>query len=487
MPGLVPPRPRPSLPSTLALLSGLALAACAGKTPAATAPAAAPAPPDTSQFTPPPLTIAAPAAATSQASANALPADVALASRAEPRRAVFDAVYGLVRDKHYDKTLGGLDWPAVRQRYEGRALGAPNDATFYRLLNEMIGELGQSHLEVMGPGSPGRASFDGDGPAAAGGAAEPGLTVRVIEGKPTITYVRPESPAARAGLHAGFVVTHIGGWATRTSGWSARPLRPIEERFFARVAFSRRLAGPPGSHVTLKYLDGSDRPSEVVLEREMPHSKSVKLGLLPPLFPEVRVSQIGNVGVLAFNLFLSEEVLPRVQSALDGFRQRGAKAVILDLRGNPGGQGAVAIPIAARLVDKPVTLGTLRFRDFDQTFTASPPMDSKPFTGRVVIITDEGSASTAEIFAAGLQESGRALIVGDTTLGAVLPSQIESLPGGAVMQYVVADFRTPKGILLEGRGVQPDRRVLETRSALLGGRDPVLDAALVTARASGSR
>jgi carboxyl-terminal processing protease len=225
----------------------------------------------------------------------------------------------------------------------------------------------------------------------------------------------------------------------------------------------------------------------VVLEREMPHSKSVKLGLLPPLFPEVRVSQIGNVGVLAFNLFLSEEVLPRVQSALDGFRQRGAKAVILDLRGNPGGQGAVAIPIAARLVDKPVTLGTLRFRDFDQTFTASPPMDSKPFTGRVVIITDEGSASTAEIFAAGLQESGRALIVGDTTLGAVLPSQIESLPGGAVMQYVVADFRTPKGILLEGRGVQPDRRVLETRSALLGGRDPVLDAALVTARASGSR
>ena len=97
----------------------------------------------------------------------------------------------------------------------------------------------------------------------------------------------------------------------------------------------------------------------------------------------------------------------------------------------------------------------------------------------MAILTDEGSASAAEILAAGLQEAKRAIVVGDTTLGAVLPSVIEALPGGAVMQYVVADFKTPKGVALEGRGVQPDRRVVETRAALRGGRDPVLDAALV--------
>ena len=74
-------------------------------------------------------------------------------------------------------------------------------------------------------------------------------------------------------------------------------------------------------------------------------------------------------------------------------------------------------------------------------------------------------------------------MVGDTTLGAVLPSILEALPGGAVLQYVVADFKTPKGTLLEGRGVQPDRRVLETRAGLRSGRDPVLDAALVAVRA----
>ena len=96
----------------------------------------------------------------------------------------------------------------------------------------------------------------------------------------------------------------------------------------------------------------------------------------------MRVSQTGDVGVLGFNLFLSEGVLPRVSNAIEGFRARGAKAVIVDLRGNPGGQGAVAIPIAARLVDKPLTLGTLQFRDFAQTFTASPSLGVKPFTGR---------------------------------------------------------------------------------------------------------
>ena len=91
------------------------------------------------------------------------------------------------------------------------------------------------------------------------------------------------------------------------------------------------------------------------------------------------------------------------------------------------------------------------------------------------------------MLAAGLQEAKRAVVVGDTTLGAVLPSVVEALPGGAVMQYVVADFKTPKGVLLEGRGVQPDRRVVETRAGLHKGRDPVLDAALVALKSMGRK
>ncbi|HEY0709735.1 MAG TPA: S41 family peptidase, partial [Polyangia bacterium] len=472
----LPPMARPlaARSAVCVLLLGSALVACAGKAPApAPVATAATQSAGNAGLAPPPLT--------TEPVAGQRPN--AAVTRQEERKAIIDAVFNLVRDKHYDKTLGGLDWPAVRKRYEPLAIGAPNDATFFRFVNQMVGELGQSHIEVSGPGAPGKVDW-GEREGSSAGAADPGLLVRIIEGKPTITFVRPDSSASRAGLKAGFVVTHIGGWEVRTSGWSARPLRPVEERFYSRVAMARRLSGPANTRVTVRYLDANDRPAEVVLEREAPKATPVKLGLLPPLYPEVRSAHVGDVGVLAFNLFLTEGVLPQVQAALEGFRKRGVRALVIDLRGNPGGQGAVAIPIAARLVQKPLTLGTLHFRDFNQTFTASPSLGVQPFLGPVVIVTDEGSASTAEMFAAGLQEGGRALVVGDTTLGAVLPSQVESLPGGAIMQYVVADFRTPKGVLLEGRGVQPNRRILETRAALLNGRDPVLEAALAATRSS---
>jgi carboxyl-terminal processing protease len=306
----------------------------------------------------------------------------------------------------------------------------------------------------------------------------------VIENRPTVTRVRPGSSADRAGLLPGFIVTHIGGRALRVTSPSQRPLRPVEERFAVRRQAQHRLMGPAGSKVSVRYLDNNDRPGEVLLGREQPAAAPVELGHLPPLYPEVRVEQRGDVGIIAFNIFLLQPVLADVKRAIEGLQARHARALILDLRGNPGGQGAMAIPIASQLVREPLTLGTLQFRDFNQVFVARPEMRAVPFTGPMAIITDEGTASASEMLAAGLQEAKRALVVGDVTLGAVLPSVIESLPGGAVMQYVVADFRTPKGVLLEGRGVQPDRRVIETRAGLQTGRDPVLDAALVAVRAA---
>jgi carboxyl-terminal processing protease len=77
-----------------------------------------------------------------------------------------------------------------------------------------------------------------------------------------------------------------------------------------------------------------------------------------------------------------------------------------------------------------------------------------------------------------MQELGRAVVVGERTAGAALPSIFQKLPTGALFQYAVADFRTPKGTLIEGRGVAPDIEVRLTRRALLKGRDPQLDAAI---------
>jgi len=280
-------------------------------------------------------------------------------------------------------------------------------------------------------------------------------------------------------LRPGYVVTDIAGKPVQASTSSTHPVRPVEERFAVRRAAARRLLGPAGTRLSLGYLDDRDQPGKAVLIRDEPHGKPVQLGHLPPLYPEVRASEMGDVGVISFNIFLIQPVLEDVKKAIARFEAHHVRAVILDLRGNPGGQGAMAIPIASLFVSQPVTLGTLKFRDFSQTLVAKPEMGGTPFTGPLAILTDEGTASAAEMLAAGLQEAKRAVVVGDASLGAVLPSVVESLPGGAVMQYVVADFKTPKGVMLEGRGVQPDRRVVETRAGLRKGRDPVLEAALV--------
>jgi len=412
----------------------------------------------------------------------------------EVRQAIFTAAWTAVRDKDFDKALVDKEWAPLRSKYEPLAMAAPDEATFYRLVNEMMGGLGQSHLEVHGPGE--TPEEDRPEPQASSsqaaaevivvgmGTGDPGVIVREIERKATVFSVRPDSSAARAGLRPGSRVTHIGGRAVADLPTSVRALRPVEERFRLRRHAARLLSGPVGTKVSVRFIDGNDQPHETMLVRDPADRPSVQVLLMPPIVPEVRTTHAGDVGIVAFNFFLLQPILAEVQKAIESFRRSGAKAIIFDLRGNPGGFGGMAIPVAARLVSREMSLGTIQFRDFANTLAVAPPLDSKPFLGKVIILTDEGSASTSEILAAGLQETKRASVVGDNTVGAALGSTIEALPGGAVMQIPVAGFKTPQGIAIEGRGVQPDRRVLETRAALLAGHDPVLDEALQLAHSA---
>jgi carboxyl-terminal processing protease len=437
---------------------------------------------------PPPFT---PLAGQSEATPAAMgPSRVQLQLREE----IFTAAWTAVRDKDFDKTLVGPDWDALRAKYQPLAMAAPDEQTFYRVLNEMLGALGQSHLEVHGPGGTPEddAGEPQSGPSQSAGevievgtdTGDPGVVVREIEGKPTVFSVRPGSSSELAGLRAGYLVTHVGGRSIFPLPPSPRPLRPVEERFRLRRHAARLLSGPVASRVSVRYLDDKDQPHEAMLTRDPPARPTVQALLMPHIVPEVRVGHVGEVGIVAFNFFLLEPILAEVEKAIEGFRRSGAKAIIFDLRGNPGGFGGMAIPVAARLVSHEMSLGTIQFRDFTNNLAVAPSLDRKPFAGKVVILTDEGSASTSEILAAGLQESRRAIVVGDGTVGAALGSTIEALPGGAVIQIPVAGFKTPKGVAIEGRGVQPDRRVLETRAALLAGHDPVLDEALQVARSA---
>src|SRR4029079_2869049 len=122
------------------------------------------------------------------------------------------------------------------------------------------------------------------------------------------------------------------------------------------------------------------------------------------------------------------------------------------------------------------SLGTMKMREGELKFIFFPQPGA--YTGTVVILVDGESASTSEIFAGGLQELGRATVIGERSVGAALPSVFQRLPTGALFQYAIADFKTPKGVLIEGRGVIPNVEVKWNRASLLNGRDIQLESAI---------
>lgn len=395
------------------------------------------------------------------------------------RVATFEKVWSTVNEKFYDPAFNGVDWQDVRVRYAPRVAAASSDAELYRLLNEMLGELKASHFAILPPSDAGvikdgpgtRLDTDGEG---WGGTA--GMTVRLIDGQPTVSAVAENGPADRAGIRPGFLLTRIGDAdlaelvaRIRKSGRSDQM-----QRLMARRTFTGLLGGIPGRTVTVGYVDGADVAGTAELVRADVAGTPMRVGEMPSVLVSFETRTLaGNIGYIRFNFFMPA-LMDRIRRELDCLRT--SSGLIIDLRDNPGGIGQMAPGIASLLIDTGASLGTMRMRRGEIRFvTYRQPWSYK---GPVVVLTDEGSASTSEILAGSLQELGRVTVVGERTLGAVLPSVVERLPNGAVLQYAVADFKTPKGVLLEGRGVEPDVPVIPTRGQLLAGGDPVLDAAI---------
>jgi carboxyl-terminal processing protease len=178
----------------------------------------------------------------------------------------------------------------------------------------------------------------------------------------------------------------------------------------------------------------------------------------------------GGAGYIRFNEFLDPvTVMPKFEAAMKEFAH--APGVILDLRGNPGGIGIMAMGIAGFFVgESGQQLGVMKMRDTTLKFTIFPRPDV--YSGKLAILLDAGSASTTEILAQGLQDLNRARIFGTRSAGAALPSDIIRLPNGDGFQYPTASFTSVKGRVLEGNGVTPN---VEVQPA--AGRDAVIDAA----------
>ncbi len=220
----------------------------------------------------------------------------------------------------------------------------------------------------------------------------------------------------------------------------------------------------------------SEKPADPAPQITSPEGVLVTFGNLPAtrLHFESRALADG-AGYIEFNEFLEPaSIMPKFEAAMKSFHD--APGVILDLRGNRGGIGIMAMGIAGFFIDKPgQKLGEMRMRDAILNFVISPRPET--YAGPLAVLVDQGSASTSEILAGGLQDLGRARIFGVRTMGAALPSDIIRLPNGDGFQYAQASYTSVGGKVLEGAGVTPDVVIEPTSHVTTAGRDLILEAA----------
>jgi carboxyl-terminal processing protease len=393
---------------------------------------------------------------------------------AAERAAIFETVWQTVNDQYFDPTFGGKDWQAIGDEYRQKLATVQDDDTFwFRVLNPMLFELGVSHLAALPPELAGEL----DHMTFATGSL--GMDVRLLDGKAVVTQVVEGSPAGEAGLRPGFVISSVDGRTLSDIAAESMQTPPDNERNRRGNAIQGMrslLYGERGTEVVVEYLDENDRPQRASLQFA-PRSGSACAQidpLLPPACTEFEVKRLANgIGYLRFSGFLTP-VLDSVLQAIDDLRD--APALIIDLRGNPGGQFPVRKAIASQLVGEPKLFMRYQHRDGLEEAYLDPVPD--PYKGKVVILVDELSASSSEEFAGSLQALGRATIIGSQTPGRCLVMNVAPLPNDALLVYPYGQSQTPDGRVLEDNGVVPDIAIALDRQRLLQGVDAQLEAAL---------
>lgn len=246
-----------------------------------------------------------------------------------------------------------------------------------------------------------------------------GASVDQRDGWPVVVAPVEGSPAWEAGLRPGDLIMRVDGRGTYG-------LSPDE--------VAARLRGEAGTKVTLDLMRGDDE-LELVLERRRVQVRNVPYAFaVEPGVGYLRLSQ--------FSIGAAREVA----SALDTLRAAGARAVVLDLRGNPGGTMDEAVAIAGLFLPNGAEVMRTEGRATGVSRDYRVESARPAFSGPLAVLVDRGSASASEILAGALQDHDRGVLVGDTTYGKGVAQQIYPLRGsqGAV-QITVSRYRTPSG------------------------------------------
>lgn len=392
--------------------------------------------------------------------------DAALVSTATPegRLAVFDDIWETIQDRYYDPRFNGVDWQQQRASFRPAAAKAGNSHEFYELMRQMIGSLKDAHTRVYSPDE----KFDWWNPRF----VTVGLSVREIEGVPVVVHVDPSSAAARVEVRAGDAIASIDNLpAAEFIEQRLESLGASADEHARYRAVATLFDGPPGSSVKVGWTTREGKSKAAVLRR---YWSQRQLG-----FTTQKKGKIAILRLDAFTQTLALDFSRALASAVDG-----AEGVVLDLRGNGGGDAEAMADVASLFLDDGINLGKFADRSGAsfELQTYSKRLWRVPQLAQIklplVVLTSESTSSAAEIMAAVLQVKRRARVIGTGTCGCVLAIRNRhALPDGGLLDVSEFDYRTAGGVRLQGRGVTPDQLTPLTRNDLYSRRDPTLEAA----------
>jgi len=252
-----------------------------------------------------------------------------------------------------------------------------------------------------------------------------GMTIESQEGVTTIAKVFPHTPAERAGIRVGDKI--IGVDTTNIRGWKTEQV-------------SGRLKGEPGTQVSAKFLRPGSGEFAVTFTREV-----IRIPAVP--YAIMLENKVGYIPLQGF----SETASTEVKQALARLTAEGARGLVLDLRGNPGGFLEQADTLTNMFLEKGKEIVSVRARGeptVTHVTTGTPVAPTIP----LVILTDGRSASASEIVAGALQDHDRALILGTTSFGKGLVQSMYRLDGNYAIKLTTAKWYTPSG-----RSIQRER------------------------------
>jgi len=263
-----------------------------------------------------------------------------------------------------------------------------------------------------------------------------GVEITIRDRRLELQTVQSGGPADQAGLRPGDLILAVDGQVVRG--------RKLEDSIAA-------LRGAPGSEVSVAVQSPGESPREVQLSREMVAMISVEGERYENGIGYLRISQFHDGTVVEFQQRLAD--LQSGPAPLTG--------LIIDLRGNLGGQLQAAVGVADGLLDEGLITRTvsrypatrLEFHAHEGTWVGNIP---------VAVLVDATTASASEVLAGALQDHRRATIVGQKTFGKGVVQSMMRLRNGAALRITTAHYYTPAGRSLQGTGIEPD---IETGAA----------------------